>query len=115
MTARERVRIAVQKSGRLSGPAFDLLGRCGLHFRRSRNGPFCHGDGAPVDLLLVRDDDIPGLIAQGACDLGTVGRHVFSEFVHSNAGARLHAVRALGLGRCQLAIAVPEGQPCAGP
>lgn len=115
MTARERLRIAVQKSGRLSEPAFDLLDRCGLHFRRSRDGLFCYGDGEPVDLLLVRDDDIPGLIAQGACDLGIVGRNVFSEFVHSNAGARLNALRDLGFGRCRLAIAVPDGQPYVGP
>lgn len=116
MIARERLRVAVQKSGRLSEPSFDLLDRCGLRFRRSRDGLFCYGEGEPIDLLLVRDDDIPGLLTQGVCDLGIVGRNVLDEF---NAGAAaagaLAAVRALGFGRCRLAIAVPEACAYVGP
>ena len=50
MTPRERLRIAVQKSGRLSEPCFDLLVRCGLRFRRSRDGLFCYGEGEPVKI-----------------------------------------------------------------
>lgn len=110
MMPRERLRIAVQKSGRLSDPCFDLLDRCGLRFRRSRDGLFCFGDGEPIDLLLVRDDDIPGLIAQGVCDLGIVGRNVLAE----SAGGMLRALRDLGFGRCRLAIAVPQERTYAG-
>jgi ATP phosphoribosyltransferase len=116
MTQRERVRIAVQKSGRLSEPCFELLDRCGLRFRRSRDGLFCFGEGEPVDLLLVRDDDIPGLIAQGLCDLGIVGRNVLAEFAGTaESGTALQSLRDLGFGRCRLAIAVPQELAWNGP
>ena len=76
---RERLRIAIQKSGRLAEPARTLLAACGLSWRESRDKLFCYGESLPVDLLLVRDDDIPGLIADGVCDLGVVGRNVLLE------------------------------------
>ncbi len=110
MKPRDRLRIAMQKSGRLTEPALDLLNRCGLSFRQSRDKLFCFGEGEPVDLLLVRDDDIPGLIAQGVCDLGIVGRNVLNEFqltLGQNVPA-LHEWRPLGFGRCRLSIAVPQ-------
>lgn len=110
MKTRDRLRIAMQKSGRLTEPALDLLTRCGLTFRQSRDKLFCFGEGEPVDLLLVRDDDIPSLIAQGVCDLGIVGRNVLNEYQHT-AGrdtAPLNELRALGFGRCRLSIAVPQ-------
>ena len=100
----------MQKSGRLTEPALDLLNRCGLSFRQSRDKLFCFGEGEPVDLLLVRDDDIPGLIAQGVCDLGIVGRNVLDEFrlTTGRDAAPLVELRALGFGRCRLSIAVPQ-------
>jgi ATP phosphoribosyltransferase len=110
MKTRDRLRIAMQKSGRLTEPALDLLNRCGLTFRQSRDKLFLFGEGEPVDLLLVRDDDIPGLIAQGVCDLGIVGRNVMSEF-QMTAGRDsepLSEWRGLGFGRCRLSIAVPQ-------
>ena len=110
MKPRDRLRIAMQKSGRLTEPALDLLTRCGLTFRQSRDKLFCFGEGEPVDLLLVRDDDIPGLIAQGVCDLGIVGRNVLDEF-RGGVGADAAALtewRSLGFGRCRLSIAVPQ-------
>jgi len=115
MMPRERLRIAVQKSGRLSDPCFDLLDRCGLRFRRSRDGLFCYGDGEPIDLLLVRDDDIPGMIGQGVCDLGIVGRNVLAEFGGNGDANALRGLRDLGFGRCRLAIAVPQDRVYAGP
>ena len=115
MMARERLRIAVQKSGRLSEPCFDLLDRCGLRFRRSRDGLFCYGEGEPVDLLLVRDDDIPGLIGQGVCDLGIVGRNVLEEHATGIGESALRGLRDLGFGRCRLAIAMPQERAYAGP
>jgi ATP phosphoribosyltransferase len=111
MNPRDRLRIAMQKSGRLTEPGLDLLKRCGLTFRQSRDRLFCFGEGEPVDLLLVRDDDIPGLIAQGVCDLGIVGRNVLAEFslTQGREAASLTEWRGLGFGRCRLAIAVPQG------
>jgi ATP phosphoribosyltransferase len=110
MKTRDRLRIAMQKSGRLTEPALELLKRCGLTFRQSRDKLFCFGEGEPVDLLLVRDDDIPGLIAQGVCDLGIVGRNVLDEFALTAGrdAAPLAEWRALGFGRCRLSIAVPQ-------
>jgi len=110
MKTRDRLRIAMQKSGRLTEPALDLLKRCGLTFRQSRDKLFCFGEGEPVDLLLVRDDDIPGLIEQGVCDLGIVGRNVLDEFSLTTGadGAPLKEWRPLGFGRCRLSVAVPQ-------
>jgi ATP phosphoribosyltransferase len=107
---RERLRIAVQKSGRLAEASMDLLARCGLKFRQSRDKLFCFGESLAIDLLLVRDDDIPGLLAQGVCDLGIVGRNVAQEYrlAHAGAGADVRELRALDFGACRLAIAVPQ-------
>lgn len=109
---RDRLRIAIQKSGRLAEPARALLASCGLSWRESRDRLFCYGESLPVDLLLVRDDDIPGLIADGVCDLGIVGRNELDE----QAGARARiglapayrALRGLGFGQCRLMLAVPD-------
>ncbi|WP_240097819.1 ATP phosphoribosyltransferase [Thermomonas flagellata] len=116
---RERLRIAIQKNGRLSEPARALLGSCGLSWRESPDKLFCYGDNAPVDLLLVRDDDIPGLIDSGLCDLGIVGRNVLqeqaSERRRAGRGANVREWRALGFGGCRLALAVPQDWAWQGP
>ena len=108
---RDRLRIAIQKNGRLSEPARALLGSCGLAWRESPDKLFCYGDNAPVDLLLVRDDDIPGLIDDGLCDLGIVGRNVLAEQAAERAdGGRqpnFREWRGLGFGGCRLSLAVP--------
>lgn len=112
MSARDRLRIAVQKSGRLSEASQDLLARCGLEFRRSRDKLFCFGETLPVDLLLVRDDDVPGMIAEGVCDLGIVGRNVLSEqrlgALREGRDPDCRELRALGFGHCRLSLAVPQ-------
>jgi ATP phosphoribosyltransferase len=112
MSQRDRLRIAVQKSGRLSESSLELLGKCGLSFRFSRDKLFCFGESLPIDLLLVRDDDIPGMIAQGVCELGLVGQNVSRE---QAVDARLAGkppgfveLRELDFGRCRLSIAVPQ-------
>jgi len=112
MKPRDRLRIATQKSGRIGEPARALLARAGLVFRESRDRLFCYGESLPVDLLLVRDDDIPGLIEEGACDLGIVGRNVLAEqqLTQAATGAPLCELLALGFGACRLAIALPQEQ-----
>ena len=108
-SGRDRLRIAIQKNGRLSEPARALLGSCGLSWRESPDKLFCYGDNAPVDLLLVRDDDIPGLIDSGLCDLGIVGRNVLAEQASGRGqSANFREWRALGFGGCKLALAVPN-------
>lgn len=110
--ARDRLRIAIQKSGRLSEPARALLASCGLSWRESRDKLFCYGESLPVDLLLVRDDDIPGLLADGVCDYGIVGRNVLAEQAAERGRQGLpqisREVRSLGFGGCRLDIAVPD-------
>ncbi len=118
-TPRDRLRVAIQKSGRLAEPARDLLSSAGLTWRESRDRLFCYGESLPVDLLLVRDDDIPGLIADGVCDLGIVGRNVVAEYdLGVQATGRpsvLREWRQLGWGACRLDLAIPDGMPWEGP
>ena len=118
-TGRDRLRIAIQKNGRLSEPARALLGSCGLSWRESPDKLFCYGDNAPVDLLLVRDDDIPGLIDSGLCDLGIVGRNVLAEQARereeSGKPGNFREWRALGFGGCRLSLAVPNEWDWQGP
>lgn len=118
-TGRDRLRIAIQKNGRLSEPARALLGSCGLSWRESPDKLFCYGDNAPVDLLLVRDDDIPGLIDSGLCDLGIVGRNVLAEQSSERSAsatlANFREWRALGFGGCRLSLAVPNDWQWQGP
>jgi ATP phosphoribosyltransferase len=119
MKPRDRLRIATQKNGRLSEPGRDLLARSGLSFRESRDRLFCYGESLPIDLLLVRDDDIPGLIAEGTCDLGFVGRNVLEEQRLERAAAGLapafRELRSMGYGRCRLSIALPQEIDWKGP
>ena len=116
---RDRLRIAIQKSGRLAEPARSLLASCGLSWRESRDRLFCYGETLPIDLLLVRDDDIPGLIADGVCDLGIVGRNVLLEYDGGRIGngcvPAFREWRALGFGGCRLDVAVPESWEWQGP
>ncbi|MDR3424247.1 MAG: ATP phosphoribosyltransferase [Alphaproteobacteria bacterium] len=105
----ERVRIALQKTGRLAEDSLGLLKNCGLHIDRSRDQLFCRIKELPIDLLLIRDDDIPGFICNGICDLGIVGENVFAEAKAS--GDREFAatvLERLGFSLCRLALAVPE-------
>ena len=107
--ATDRLRIAVQKSGRLAEPSLALLRRAGLVFRSSRDHLFLYGENLPIDVLLVRDDDIPGLLVEGSCELGIVGRNVLTEQRYGNGAAPSPAeLIALGFGACRLAIAVPQ-------
>ena len=109
---RERLRIAIQKNGRLAEPARSLLSACGLSWRQSRDKLFCYGETFPVDLLLVRDDDIPALIADGVCDLGIVGRNELEEQAaerqHAGLASAFLALRDLDFGQCRLMLAIPE-------
>ncbi len=119
MKPRDRLRIATQKSGRLSTPGRELLTRSGLGFRESRDRLFCYGETLPIDLLLVRDDDIPGLIAEGVCDLGFVGRNVLEEqrlgVLAEGREPAFRELRALGFGQCRLSIALPQELEWQGP
>mgnify|MGYP001828225600 FL=1 len=104
-----RLRVAIQKSGRLSEQSQEVLKNCGLRFARSKDKLFWYGQDFPVDLLLVRDDDIPRLLLDGVCELGIVGENIARE-VMLDRGCKDALVRlsTLGFGHCRLSIAVPE-------
>ena len=108
-----RLKIAVQKSGRLADPSVDLLVRCGLKLSRGKDQLVGYGENLPLDVLFVRDDDIPDLVQQDVCDLGLVGLNVLEEkrLELSARGhpARFQCVRTLDFGRCRLALAIPQG------
>ena len=104
-----RLRVAIQKSGRLSERSLEVLRNCGLKFARSKDQLFWYGQDFPVDLLLVRDDDIPRLLLDGVCELGIVGENIAREvMLERDGGAELSCLRRLGFGHCRLSIAVPE-------
>lgn len=111
-TVEQRIKIAVQKSGRLTDHSLELLERCGLKFTQSKDQLFCFGENMPIDLLLVRDDDIPGLVSEDVCDLGIVGQNVVQEkrfaLEQSGSVARFDQVFELDFGHCRLSIAAPE-------
>lgn len=118
-TPEQRIKIAVQKTGRLTDHSLDLLERCGLKFTKSKDQLFCFGENMPVDLLLVRDDDIPGLVSDDVCDLGIAGLNIIEEKRlarrHNGGEALFDQVYALDFGHCRLAIAAPDGTAYAEP
>ncbi len=104
-----RIRVAIQKSGRLSEKSLDLLQSCGLRFARSKDKLYWYGKDFPVDLLLVRDDDIPRMLLDGVCELGIVGENIAEEvMLESGEGGGMTQLRKLSFGGCRLSLAVPE-------
>lgn len=105
----KRIRVAIQKSGRLSDHSLNLLQSCGLRFARSKDKLYWYGKDFPIDLLLVRDDDIPQFLIDGVCDLGIVGENIAEEVQLDRGGdAPLTQLRKLPFGGCRLSLAVPE-------
>jgi ATP phosphoribosyltransferase len=100
--APERLKIAVQKSGRLTEKSIELLARCGLKFDMNTQRLIAVCENYPVNLLFLRDDDIPEYVADGIADLGIVGRNVLEE-----KGVTVPILRPLGFGKCRLMLAVP--------
>ena len=108
-------RLAIQKSGRLSDDSISLLKRCGIHFDSPKGRLIVPCDGFPLDLLMLRDDDIPSYVSSGVSDLGIVGFNVFKEYQLDTQDQSLQIIRRLGFGRCRLAIAVPDTFEWTGP
>lgn len=117
-SSKQRIKIAVQKSGRLTDHSLDLLERCGLKFTQSKDQLFCFGENMPIDVLLVRDDDIPDLVADDICDLGIVGLNVVEEkrLGREFAGREtlFDRIYDLDFGHCRLSIAAPADTPYTG-
>ncbi len=113
MDKTNRLKVALQKSGRLTDNSLDLLVRCGLKYSRGKDQLMCYGENMPLDVLFVRDDDIPDLVQQDVCDLGIVGLNVIEEkrlaFQARGVTPLFEQLMVLDFGKCRLSIAVPDG------
>jgi ATP phosphoribosyltransferase len=113
-----RLKVALQKSGRLTENSLDLMVRCGLKYSRGKDQLMCYGENMPLDLLFVRDDDIPDLVQEDVCDLGIVGLNVIEEkrleLAARGGEATFELLQRLEFGVCRLAIAVPQEMPYEG-
>lgn len=108
-----RLRIAMQKSGRLADKSLSLMEAAGLHVVKGANELLYRIENAPIDLLRVRDDDIPTFVEDGVADLGIVGRNVLEE--RANGKTPPIEIMPLGFGKCDLKIACPIGFAYDGP
>ncbi|MBY0425184.1 MAG: ATP phosphoribosyltransferase, partial [Cytophagales bacterium] len=99
----EVVKLAIQKSGRLSEDSLSLIRECGVDFNKSDNKLTSKAFNFPVEFLFLRDDDIPGYVADGVADIGIVGENVLQEQTKS-----VNVVEKLGFSKCRLSIAVPR-------
>lgn len=115
MKSNARLRIAVQKNGRLNNDSMDLLFKCGIKIRPSKNSLLCHAENFPIDVLLVRDDDIPTLVMDNVCDIGIVGENVLLEKTLGQENNHFEVVKQLGFSRCRLSIALPLDKKFEGP
>ena len=108
-----RIKVAIQKSGRLTEQSLDLLQRCGLKYTKGPDQLIAFGENMPVDVLLVRDDDIPGLVRDDVCDLGIAGLNIVEEkrlhFLQQEPIEPFRILRSLDYGHCRLAFAYPDG------
>ena len=107
-----RLRIAMQKSGRLSDDTQALLKRCGLKLNVTDRRLLAHVSNMPIDVMRVRSSDIPGLIMDGVCDLGIVGDNTLEEEELSRdlIGSKNSYIKTtpLNFGECRFSIAMPE-------
>jgi ATP phosphoribosyltransferase len=103
------LRIAIQKSGRLQDDSLKLLKESGLHFNNGKDQLKTQSDNFPVELLFLRDDDIPQYVEDKVADVGFVGENVFKEKQKQNS-----LVRPLGFAKCRLSIAVPRSDNYSG-
>ncbi len=115
----QRLRIAIQKKGRLSKESQALLKQCGVKFNLMGERLVVHSENMPIDLLLVRDDDIPGLVMDGVVDLGFIGENELEE-VRLDRKAQgepweFVQLRRLDFGGCRLSIAIDKDEEYNGP
>ena len=108
----KRLRIACQKSGRLSKETHQLLHQSGINFVLNSSQLLIHANNMPIDILLVRSGDIPGLVMDGVADLGITGENTLEENnlnrLETGQNNHFDKIMSLGFGKCKLAIAIPK-------
>lgn len=100
-----KLRIAIQKSGRLYEDSVQLLKECGIDLRNVKDRLKTESDNFPLEVFFLRDDDIPQYVEDGVADIGIVGENVLLE-----KNKKISIVEELGFGKCRLSIAVPRSQ-----
>ena len=100
-----KLRIAIQKSGRLYDESVKLLNECGIELRNVKDRLKTESDTFPMEIFFLRDDDIPQYVEDGVADIGIVGENVLFE---KNKQAEI--VEKLSFGKCRLSIAIPKSQ-----
>jgi ATP phosphoribosyltransferase len=103
------LRIAVQKSGRLSDDSLSLIKECGIKFHNGTGKLKSSATNFPLEFLFLRDDDIPGYVADGVADLGIVGEN---ELVEKNKDVVV--LKKLGFSKCRLSLAIPKSETYTG-
>ncbi|ALL04972.1 ATP phosphoribosyltransferase [Pedobacter sp. PACM 27299] len=97
------LKIAIQKSGRLNEKSVEILKNCGLSFENYKSSLISTVTNFPLEILFLRDDDIPEYVQDGIADIGIVGENVIVE-----SGADVTYLQRLGFGKCTLKIAIPN-------
>ena len=97
------LRIAVQSKGRLYEDTMNLLSEAGIKIPSSKRTLLVESSNFPIEVLFLRDDDIPQSVATGVADLGVVGKNEFEE-----RGEDADIIRPLGFSRCRLSLAIPK-------
>ena len=108
------LRLAIQKSGRLSEKCRELLSRAGMSFDFRTDRLITRAKEQPLELMLVRDDDIPGFVKNQVSQVGIVGLNVLEEKLGRTSECEVDIVRRLGFGYCRLALALPKSIPFEG-
>jgi ATP phosphoribosyltransferase len=99
----ERLKIAVQKSGRLSEKSLELISEAGIKLNNGDRKLITQSSNFPIEILFLRDDDIPQYVADGVADIGIVGENVIEEKKF-----RIPVVQKLGFAKCRLSLAIPK-------
>jgi ATP phosphoribosyltransferase len=100
-----KLRIAIQKSGRLNEESMKLLKECGIDLGNGINKLKAEADNFPIEVFFLRDDDIPQYVEDNVADIGIVGENVLLE-----KDKKVKLIKKLGFGKCRLSIAVPKDQ-----
>ena len=97
------IRIAIQAKGRLNEDSMALLTEAGMRISESRRKLLAQAEGFPLEVLYLRDDDIPQAVADGVADIGIVGLNEVEE-----RGKDVEVVHRLGFGKCRISLAIPK-------
>jgi ATP phosphoribosyltransferase len=101
----EKIKIAIQKSGRLSEKSLELLGECGIKVVNGNRKLKTDARNFPMEILFLRDDDIPQYVEQGVADIGILGENEVREKEKN-----VNIVEKLGFGTCRLSLAIPKDE-----